>query len=66
MNRSKPPRERAARALCRLAGVPEDTRFEGRPMWESYLPEVDAVLSAALDPEDLARFGAEGKGESVQ
>lgn len=46
MKRPTPPRERAARALCRLARVPENTRFEGRPMWESYLPEVDAVLEA--------------------
>jgi hypothetical protein len=43
----KPPRELSARALCRLAGNPEDTKFEGRPMWESYLPEADAALSAA-------------------
>lgn len=42
----RPPRELAARALCRMAGNPEDTQFEGRPMWESYLPEADAVLEA--------------------
>lgn len=42
----KPPREKAARALCRMAGNPENTMFEGRPMWESYLPEADAVLKA--------------------
>ena len=49
MTKPKSPRERAARALCRLAGNPEDTNFEGRPMWTSYLDEVDAVLQAALD-----------------
>jgi len=54
--RIKPPRERAARALCRLAGNPEDTRFEGRPMWESYLPEVDAVLGAVLGPDEVERM----------
>lgn len=54
--RIKPPRERAARALCRLAGNPEDARFEGRPMWESYLPEVDAVLGAALGPDEVERM----------
>lgn len=43
---SKSPRELAARALCRLAGNPEDTKFEGEPMWMSYLEEVDAVLEA--------------------
>lgn len=42
----KPARELAARALCRVAGNPENTKFEGRPMWESYLPEADAVLEA--------------------
>lgn len=56
MNKSKPPRERAARALCRLAGVPEDTRFEGRPIWESYLAEVDAVLGEVLGPDEVERM----------
>lgn len=47
MAHPKPPRELAARALCRFHGMPENTTFEGRPMWHSYLPEVDAVLTAA-------------------
>lgn len=42
----KPARELAARALCRHDGHPEDTQFEGKPMWESYLPAADAVLEA--------------------
>jgi len=47
----KPPLELAARALCRFHGVPEDTQFEGRPMWESYIPEARAVLVAvSVDP----------------
>lgn len=54
----KPARELAARALCRMANNPEDSTFEGRPMWESYLPEADAVLEAIgweePDPEKLA------------
>ena len=41
------PRENAARALCRFRGVPEDVLFQGKPMWKSYLEEVDVVLSAA-------------------
>lgn len=53
------PRERAARELCRRDGHPEDTRFEGRPMWESYLPEVGVVLEAALSPEDYKKLLAE-------
>jgi len=33
----KPALERAARALCRHEGHPENIQFEGRPMWESYM-----------------------------
>lgn len=40
--------EAAARALCRRAGLPENTQFEGRPMWQSYLPEATAAVEAAL------------------
>lgn len=46
VKKPKPARELAARALCRYDGRPEDTSFEGKPMWESYLPQADAVLSA--------------------
>lgn len=53
--RPQSSRERAARALCRRAGNPEDTKFEGRPMWMSYLEEVDAVLEAALEPDEWVR-----------
>ena len=56
----KSPRENAARALCRLDGHPENTLFEGKPMWMSYLPEVDAVLKAALQPEELEQPKAKG------
>ena len=42
----KDPRELAARALCDLRGTPPDIKMAGRPMWESYLDEVDAVLAA--------------------
>jgi hypothetical protein len=40
--------ECAARALCRFNRIPENTKFEGRSMWESYIDEAKAVL-AALD-----------------
>lgn len=56
MPNPKPPRERAARALCRMNRVPEDTKFEGRPMLESYMDEVDTVLKAALSPEEWERI----------
>lgn len=54
--RKKSSRELAARALCRLDGVPEDTKFEGAPMWKSFLPQVDAVLEAVLPPEEFDRL----------
>lgn len=41
-----PAREKAARALCRLANQPEDITFQGKPMWQAYLDEVDAVIKA--------------------
>ncbi|MFT4148659.1 MAG: hypothetical protein QM656_00560 [Paracoccaceae bacterium] len=47
----KPPRERAARALCNLDGNPPDANFEGVPMWKSYVPQVDAVLRVVLGDE---------------
>lgn len=43
--------ERIARALCRLDGHPENIQFEGRPMWQSYLPQVRAVLDAISEPD---------------
>ncbi|MDH7801314.1 MULTISPECIES: hypothetical protein [unclassified Rhizobium] len=59
MTRPQPPRERAARALCRLSDVPENTKFDGRPMWESFLPEVDAVLEAVFGADELAAMKRE-------
>lgn len=44
------PAERAARALCTLAGKPEGAIFEGVPMWENYVPQVRAVLDAINEP----------------
>lgn len=44
--KSRPPREIAAHALCRAAGHPENIRFEGKPMWQSFLREADAVMDA--------------------
>lgn len=53
--RQVPPRERAARILCQMDGLPPSARMEGRPLWESYLPEVDAVLGAVLGAEEVER-----------
>ncbi|MCW0979374.1 hypothetical protein OK142_01010 [Agrobacterium sp. BT-220-3] len=56
MKLPQPPRERAARALARFNEVPENIAFEQRPMWESFLPEVDAVLEAAFGADELERM----------
>ncbi|MCR8493668.1 hypothetical protein [Brucella anthropi] len=56
---SQSPREKAARALCRLDGNPENITFEGQPMWQSYLGQVNAVLKAALSFEDWQRISSQ-------
>lgn len=40
--------EAAARALCRYDGHPENIKYEGKPMWKSYLPPAAEALSAAM------------------
>ncbi len=49
---TKNPRELAARALCRAAGHAENTMFEGKPMWVSFLDDVDTVLAAIREPSE--------------
>lgn len=44
------PIERAARALCKFDGHPEDGEREGKPLWQSYLPHVRLVLEALHEP----------------
>lgn len=61
-SRPKSPRERAARALCNLDGNAPDTTFEGKPMWVSYLPQVDAVLRVALGDEAWAAMVDQSRG----
>lgn len=52
--------ERAARALCRLDGRPEDEEFGGKPRWQSYLPQVRIVLNSIHEPSpQMAEAGAE-------
>lgn len=58
--REKDALELAARALCRHDGHPEDIRFEGRPMWQSYRGAAAAVLMAIDCPADPAA----GEGET--
>ncbi len=49
--REKPPRERAARALCEAMGGYPDTQRDKRPTWTHYLPVSDRVLRAAIGDE---------------
>lgn len=44
--RNQPPRERIARALCRLDGHAENITMDGDPMWRSYDDEAIEVLAA--------------------
>lgn len=53
-----PARERAARAICQVRRLPENVTFDGAPLWERFLPEVDAVIEA-LGWED----GTDGGGQ---
>jgi len=54
--RERPPIELACRALCQLRGLPEDTRWNGAPMWHSVVHEAMTVLAAALPRGDLHRL----------
>lgn len=63
--RQKDPRELAARALCELHGNPPNIPFEGKPMWMSYLDEVDVVL-AAVDFEARTVSSDNGNGKQRQ
>lgn len=51
MKPERPRREIVARALCRFDGHPENTMFEGKPMWMSYLGQADAVLEALQEAD---------------
>ena len=62
---TKPILERAARALCRHAGNPENPKFEGRPMWESYLPDARAVLEAITEPDMEMISAAADKAKEI-
>jgi len=48
--------ELAARALCRLHGLPEETRYQGGKMWQSHLGGAMEILRTALPAEDFRRL----------
>lgn len=52
------PIERAARALCSLDGLPENTKFEGKPMWMSFIGEATAVVRSMREPSNEIRMKA--------
>lgn len=52
------PIERAARALCELAGNPPMAKMDGKPLWMSYIPEVRTVLGAIREPSDAMIYHA--------
>lgn len=58
------PIERAARALCEMAGNPPGATMDGKPLWMDYLPEVRAVISAIREP-DLSGFQKAMESENV-
>jgi hypothetical protein len=57
------PFERAARALSRLDGHPENADHGGLPIWKNYLPNVRVVLEALYE---LNRAMREGGGEILR
>jgi len=61
--KQQPDWEKAARALCTFEGVPENTLYNGRPMWMSYLGEAKAVLVAIGRFEDDSSLRAENQSE---
>jgi hypothetical protein len=61
--RVKPALERIARALCSHDGLPENTQFEGRPMWESFLPQARTALTAIrIATDEMRQAGASAHG----
>lgn len=42
--------ESVARALCRTDGHPENTKFEGKPMWASYSGTARVAIEAMRKP----------------
>jgi hypothetical protein len=57
--RDEKPKGRSSPLPVPKGRASEDTKSR-EPMWQSYLPEVDAVLEAALSAEEWARIRSEG------
>lgn len=50
--------ERVARALCSADGHPENIQFEGKPMWQSYLPNARKAIEAMREPSHAMQKAA--------
>lgn len=61
----KSPLERVARALCSADGHPENIQFEGKPMWESYLPNARVAIEALRQPDTAMISAAATKAEQI-
>ena len=56
------PLERAARALCEMAGNPPAATMNGKPLWQDYLPEVRTVITAIRDPSQAMIYASSEGG----
>lgn len=63
---TKPALELVARTLCRRKGLPENTRFEGKLMWQSHLADAHAVLVSIREPSKaMLDAAARCEGKSI-
>ena len=44
--------ERVARKMCAIDGHPQDTRYEGKPMWASYADEARTIIMTMREPTE--------------
>lgn len=54
--------ERVARKMCAIDGHPQDTRYEGEPMWASYADEARAIIVTMREPTEAIELAWLGSG----
>ncbi|MET3826593.1 hypothetical protein ABIC16_002286 [Sphingomonas sp. PvP055] len=54
--------ERVARALCKADGHPENSRFEGKPMWVSYSDTARVAVEVMQNPTEAMAEAARDLG----
>lgn len=47
------PVERFCRILCQFNGLPEDIKFQDKPMWEDFRAQAEALLAELKDGDRL-------------